>query len=194
MTSALPRNHPITVSSFCLKASCPVLLAATLLSAGCSATALSDKLEPTWQTTASYDYIMSYSTDYRPPRMRDWSLRPARYKAGTVTHLPFYYEDPFVVEGDGDETYGWTGMDLVAFVYSPCRFIVNTLALPASVVRQPPVLLVGEDRDEPEYPYGWKPVLPHPAGAATQQVQKRQEPQRRQSTQTRPGSEVISAK
>jgi hypothetical protein len=110
--------------------------------AGCEATERSDRGEPGWQPTASYDKIMSApATQPSPVKPRAWNSTVAKYEPPVVTHFGSYFEDPLVTQGDGNDTYGWTLMDLAAVGYSPARFVVNTLAVPISMVKEPPCVL-----------------------------------------------------
>lgn len=149
MISTLPKNRPTIALSLWLKVSCPMLLAVLALAlAGCEATALSDKAQPTWQSTASYDYVTSHVTGDQPKKIRPWPVQQVCYQRGTVRHFGFYYDDPFVTQGDGDNLYGWTSMDTVAVAYCPIRFAINTLAVPFSMIKEPPGVLVAEHRDQ----------------------------------------------
>jgi hypothetical protein len=116
---------------------------------GCEATAKSDKCEPGWQTTTSYEKVMSTQGQPSPIKPRQWPATVAEYTAPTVTHFGSYYDDPFVTEGDGNDTYGWTCMDLLAVAYSPTRFVINTVAIPVSMVKEPPCVLQCTNLDQP---------------------------------------------
>jgi len=154
MTSRSQRNRRTTVSSLLLKTSLAGLGALVLLLLGCEATAISDSAEPTWEPTASYDYIMGQMIAQKPAKPTRWaSVHKAHYQSGAVTHFGSYYDDPFVIKGDGDDLYGWTWMDAAAFGYCPARFVANTICVPISMIKEPPGVLVSEDRDEPEYPF-----------------------------------------
>jgi len=116
---------------------------------GCEAAARSDQLEPGIQTTASYETIFSLPAKPSPIKPKNWAPVKATYAAPVVTHFPSWYLDEFATEGDGNDTYGWTWVDALAFGYCPARFFVNTVALPVSAVKQPPGVLVTTDLDEP---------------------------------------------
>ncbi len=116
---------------------------------GCEATARSDKLEPSWQKTASYKKIMQMPTTQPSPLTpRKWEVSKAHYAECVVTHFGSYFDDEFVTKGDGNDTYGWSGMDLVAFGYCPARFIINTLCVPISMIKEPPGVLVTSHLDQ----------------------------------------------
>jgi len=128
------------------------ILGAACLSAmlaGCEATAKSDRLEPGWQTTASWDAVFARPPLHDPIPDTNWPPSTAEYAPPVVTHFPFWYYDPFVSKGDGDELYGWTCVDWFAMVYSPVRYAVNTIALPVSAVFEPPGVLVATELDIP---------------------------------------------
>ncbi|MFA5864929.1 MAG: hypothetical protein WC975_09610 [Phycisphaerae bacterium] len=115
---------------------------------GCEATARSDRSEPHWQTTASYDKIMSVpATQPSPIENRIWSETVATYEAPVVAHFGSYFNDPMV--SDIEYTYGWTLMDLASVAYSPARFAVNTVAVPVSMVKEPPGVLQSANLDQP---------------------------------------------
>ena len=117
---------------------------------GCEATARSDRAEPRWQTTASYDKIISAKTEPSPIKPRQWSASQASYQEPAATHFGSYFDDEFVTAGDGDDAYGWTWRDTVAVFYCPVRFGINALAVPVSMVKEPPGVLVTTNMDEPE--------------------------------------------
>jgi len=121
------------------------LAAILMILAGCEATAKSDKMERQWQRTASYEKIFSVKAKPSPIRPRKWAGTQATYEPCTVTHFAGYFDDEFVTVGDGDDAYGWTWADAAAFGYSPFRFIVNTICVPASMVKDPPGVLVTTD-------------------------------------------------
>jgi len=120
-----------------------------LMVVGCDATAKSDKCAPGWETTPSYEKVMSREGEPSPIKPRVWSPTVAVYEEPVVTHFGSYFNDPFVTEGDGNDTYGWTCMDLLAVPYSPARFVVNTVAVPVSMVKEPPCVLQCTNLDQP---------------------------------------------
>ncbi len=124
-----------------------LLLVAIL--AGCEATAKSDRAEPGWQTTTSYDRIMAVENPPPSPmKKREWSPTVARYEPPVVTHFASYFEDPIVVYGDGNDTYGWTWFDPVAVPFSAGWFALDTVAIPISLVKQPPCVLYTTNLDQ----------------------------------------------
>jgi len=131
------------------KLMCLILgLGLTAVLAGCDATAKSDNFDPSVERTASSIAIMSKVSQPSPITPRTWYESAAETAAPGVTHFPYWYEDPFVVKGDGNDTYGWTGCDWLAMVYCPCRFVVNTVGLPVSMIKEPPGVLVCTDMDQ----------------------------------------------
>ncbi len=125
-----------------------LVLGLAALVAGCEATAVSDRNEPGWQTTPSYDKIMSAKGTPNPTKPRSWPATKAEYEPPVVTHFGSYFDDPFVYCGDGNDTYGWTWMDPVAVVYSPARMVVNTVAVPVSMIKEPPGVLQCTNLDQ----------------------------------------------
>jgi hypothetical protein len=138
---------------------CGVVLTGILV--GCEATAKSDMMEPTWDKTPSYDKIMSATPEPSPIPRRTWQHGEASPEPSTVTHLPSYFDDPIVTDGDGNDTYGWTFLDPAAVAYSPARYAVNFIALPVSMVKEPPATLLCTDLDQP---IAQCPVTSQPAG------------------------------
>lgn len=109
---------------------------------GCEATAGYDLTDVHQRQTASYKYVFEQASSDTHQRTRTWTESTVAYEDVAVTHFPFWFEDPFVVDGDGNDSYGWTGMDYVAMVYCPLRGAVNLFGLPASMVVEPPGILV----------------------------------------------------
>jgi len=56
----------------------------------------------------------------------------------TVPHYPLWWQDPFIYKGNDDTRFAWTWQDYVGMPYGLGRFILNTVAVPVSVVVQPP--------------------------------------------------------
>ncbi len=124
-----------------------LLTAATFV--GCEATGKSDQGEPRWQTTTSYNKIMSTKVSGPSPiKDREWAPTVACYELPVVTHFGSYFDDPIVTDGDGNDTYGWTLFDPFAVAYSPARFAVNTIAVPISMVKEPPGVLQTTNLDQ----------------------------------------------
>ncbi|NLE29913.1 MAG: hypothetical protein GX629_09625 [Phycisphaerae bacterium] len=126
---------------------CGMVLTAIL--AGCEATAKSDMAEPTWEKTASYEKIMSAPSVTSPLTPRSWEQTHADPEPSIVTHFGSYFEDPIVQCGDGNDTYGWTWLDPGAVFYSPVRYTINFIALPISMIKEPPGVLQCTDLDQP---------------------------------------------
>jgi len=149
MTLLLPKSHRTTVLNLLSRINLIAVAVLTLVLVGCQATAISDRLGPTWQPTASYDYITEQQRSPLPAQAARWSSEQrVDYQAGTVWHFGSYFDDPFVSRGDGDGLYGWTWMDAAAFGYCPARFIVNTVAVPVSMIKEPPGVAISENRDQ----------------------------------------------
>lgn len=76
-----------------------------------------------------------------------------RLADGAVPHYPLWWQDPFVDKGDMDDRFAWTWQDYLHMPYGLGRFILNTCALPVSVVVHPPGMpmasdgIVGKDHD-----------------------------------------------
>ena len=123
-------------------------LSLTAILTGCEATAKCDDFDPSVEKTPSSEAIMAKVPQPSPITHRTWADTSALYAAPVVTHFPYWYEDPFVVNGDGNDSYGWTGTDWLAMVYCPCRFVVNTVGIPASMIKEPPGVCVSTDLDQ----------------------------------------------
>src|SRR5262245_18802126 len=84
-----------------------------------------------------------------PYRERGWAQTSTAAESGAVIHWPLYTEDPFEDKGtdrpDGPNKYhlGWE--DYVAMPYSFSRFTLNVMAMPVSLVVQPPWKLMESD-------------------------------------------------
>jgi len=118
-------------------------------------------------------------------RTREWQQICTKQENGAVTHWPLYFEDPFVDKGTdrtGRDCYhlGWE--DAVAAPYCFARFTLNWIAVPVSLVVQPPWLvmesdgvlskqLLGYDHDATayaEHPVACESPKPAPAAASSQ--------------------------
>lgn len=111
-------------------------------------------------------------------RHREWQQTCTRQENGAVTHWPLYFEDPFVDKGTGRKGrdcyhLGWE--DAVATPYCFARFTLNWIAIPVSLVVQPPVMvmesdgvlskqLLGYDHDATSY-------VEHPVGCESQKAE-----------------------
>ncbi len=71
---------------------------------------------------------------------RDWDEMTSYYAPQVVQHWPLYFEDPFEDKGKstGCGYAGWTWEDFFAIPYSDARWLLNTIALPVSMVVTPP--------------------------------------------------------
>jgi hypothetical protein len=84
-----------------------------------------------------------------PPRERGWPQTVTAVQSGAVQHWPLYTQDPFEDKGtdrpDGPNKYyiGWE--DYVALPYGFARFTLNWIALPVSLVVQPPWTIMESD-------------------------------------------------
>ncbi len=126
-----------------------IIISMSVIFAGCEATAKSDKLEPGWQKTASYEKIMATpATQPSPLVHRNWKISQAHYTECIVTHFGSYFDDEFATQGDGNDTYGWTEADILAAVYCPVRFVVNTVCVPISMIKEPPGVLTTSYLDQ----------------------------------------------
>ena len=121
---------------------------------GCEATAKSDRMEPGWQKTASYEKIMATpATQPSPLVHRSWKISEANYTECVVTHFGSYFDDEFAKYGDGNDTLGWTDADILAAVYCPIRFVINTVCVPISMIKEPPGVLTTSYLDQPAEHY-----------------------------------------
>jgi hypothetical protein len=103
-----------------------------------------------WNSPTATDICAHYQPAAQ--RHRDWPAQYVDPDSGEVSHLPLYFEDPFVDKGSGrtDETDphnvyrgGWE--DYVAMPYGLARFTGNWLLLPASMVVTPPWTILVSD-------------------------------------------------
>jgi hypothetical protein len=90
-----------------------------------------------WQTPTSERIL---AADVKPA-VRQKEHMPHQYVpqvAGEVPHYPLYWEDPFEDVGDQNEHFAWTWQDYVVMPYSMGRVLLNTVAVPVSMVVTPP--------------------------------------------------------
>ena len=82
-----------------------------------------------------------------PPQVRSggWPELEAIGHGGTVTHWPLWFEDPFEDQGSENGRFAVTWEDYVAWPYTMGRWLVNFLALPASIVVEPPFIIMSSD-------------------------------------------------
>jgi hypothetical protein len=105
--------------------------------------------EVVWNSPTATDLYQRI--DPQPQRARDFPARTVTTADGTVPHWPLYFQDPFVDKGHGRTDEDPTGMtaggrnkyhlgweDYVALPYSPARWLLNTVAIPVSMVVQHP--------------------------------------------------------
>ncbi len=71
------------------------------------------------------------------PRHRDWPAAIMATQDQGVDHSPLYWSDPFEDHGSDDLHFAWTWEDYLALPGCPARQMVNTAALPISVVVDP---------------------------------------------------------
>jgi hypothetical protein len=125
-----------------------IATAATIISTcGCH-----EYLNPWKDTTVGPDQVTTASVKAArahvgEPRTVQRSNDPIPLHAqdGTVPHFPLWWEDPFEDRGSEDGQFAWTGEDYLAMPYGLGRMILNTIAIPVSLVVQPPVPLMGSD-------------------------------------------------
>jgi hypothetical protein len=124
------------------------LISALTVLTGCEATGKSDQMEPRWQKTASYETTMQHQQPPLPERKRTWAMVPVRYEAPQVTHFGSYFDDPLIYNGDGNDSYGWSWMEGAWALLGPARFVANTVAVPVSMVKEPPGVLQIRNLDQ----------------------------------------------
>ncbi|GJM25629.1 MAG: hypothetical protein DHS20C16_20440 [Phycisphaerae bacterium] len=95
-------------------------------------------------TTASVEGVRMASAPTEPVS-RSFQQTLVSPQDGTVGHFPLGWEDPFEDRGSDDGQFAWTAEDYFAMPYGYGRFIVNTIGIPASVIVQAPVPLMGSD-------------------------------------------------
>ena len=71
--------------------------------------------------------------------------------AGTVTHGPLYFQDPYEDRSCDDGRFAWSGEDYFCWLYGPSRFLANTVFAPVSAAVMPPWHLMesGAGADRP---------------------------------------------
>lgn len=67
-------------------------------------------------------------------RERGWETASAPLEPMTVPHWPLWWEDPFEDKGSDDGQYAWTYEDFVAMPYCFFRYVLDTVAFPASAI------------------------------------------------------------
>lgn len=105
-------------------------------------------------TTPSRDGILA--SGHEPTnRQRFAEPRPAPHVSYDVPHYPLWWEDPFIAQGDRNDTFAWTWQDYLAMPYGLGRFMLNGLAQPVSVIVTPPGTYMVSDGcvDPDEHPH-----------------------------------------
>ena len=89
-----------------------------------------------WYTPSSDSVLIAKAE----PAIRHRPIAPSTMPAvdESVPHYPLWWEDSFEDQGDRDNVFAWTWQDYLAMPGSYGRLIVNTLAVPASAILQPP--------------------------------------------------------
>ena len=90
----------------------------------------------TWPTPSSEGVLASGHAPVLRNSGRSQTAAPC--VASPVPHYPLWWEDPFEDKGDGDGQFAWTWADYVAGPYCYGRWLLNTVAWPASAVVTPP--------------------------------------------------------
>lgn len=80
---------------------------------------------------------------------REGAEKHVTLAATTVEHAPLYYEDPFEAPSCDDGMFRWTLMDIGATFYCGGRWLVNSVAVPVSVVVDPPCATAITDASQP---------------------------------------------
>jgi hypothetical protein len=73
-------------------------------------------------------------------QQRGWASMASYYAVPAVHHGPLYFEDEMenVSEVNSNCPSGYTWLDILAVPYSDARWMLNTIALPVSMVVNPP--------------------------------------------------------
>lgn len=95
-------------------------------------------------TTPSVEAARAMSTE---PRFSHRPHAPVKVElpAGTVTHGPLYFQDPYEGTGSDDGRFAWSGEDYFCWLYGPSRFLLNTAFFPVSAAVTPPWHLMESD-------------------------------------------------
>ncbi len=103
-----------------------------------------------WESASAADIRANHQPSAL--RVREWPEVRIRTVDMAVYHLPLYFEDPFVDKGHlrTEDThplniYRWGWEDFFAGFYTYPRHWLNTLALPISVMVQPPWQMMESD-------------------------------------------------
>jgi hypothetical protein len=87
---------------------------------------------------------------------RGWSSMTGYYAAPVVQHGPLYFEDEFENVGVVSDACprGWTWLDFVSIPYCDARWMLNTIAVPVSMVVYPPWQPTCSDGEPGKTPLG----------------------------------------
>ena len=75
----------------------------------------------------------------------EWPAVNAAAHAGSVSHWPLWFEDPFEDQGSEDGRFAVTWEDHLAWPLSTGRWVLNCLGWPASAVVTPPFTIMSSD-------------------------------------------------
>ena len=97
-----------------------------------------DSIPSSHHGTASSDAIRA--AHVQPAvRVRDgFPQQPGPQVCYQVPHYPLWFEDSFVDQGDNNDTFAWTWQDYFTMPYGLARHLLNTTALPVSMIVTPP--------------------------------------------------------
>jgi len=113
---------------------------------------IDDAITSDTATTASRDGYLA-GEQANAIRQRQGHETDAPCVSGNVPHYPLWWEDPFEDQGDNDNTFAWTWQDYLAMPYCFGRFLLNTMAFPASAAVTPPgTSMVSDGTLEPQRP------------------------------------------
>lgn len=89
-------------------------------------------------TTPSLIASRNASTSTSSDTTRSFHPVQVQARPDAVKHFPLYFETPLEDVSDKDDSFAWTQEDSVHLIYGPCRFLVNTVLYPVSVLVNPP--------------------------------------------------------
>ncbi|MCA9252362.1 MAG: hypothetical protein KDA54_14655 [Phycisphaerales bacterium] len=140
-------NHHPVFKTQCFNVGAAMTVLFSVVACGCS-----EYINPWTDETVSHEYVTTASVEGArlasapvDPAVRSFQPKLISPQDGTVGHFPLGWEDPFEDRGSDDGQFAWTAEDYFAMPYGHGRFILNTIAIPASVIVQPPVPLMGSD-------------------------------------------------
>lgn len=96
-------------------------------------------LTPAMEATPSSDFVDAAGV--QPSiRQRGWAPMASYYTVPVVAHGPLYFEDEMENVGaiNSNCPSGWTWVDFASIPYSDARWMLNTIALPVSMIANPP--------------------------------------------------------